>query len=168
MTLRGWEPFEEAVTLPSFRQTTREGSQLVPVNIYETDVDLVIAAPMPGLRPEDIEVTVTDRLLTIRSGLRGTVEDNKDYIRHEWHYGPYSRTVDLPFPVDADKANATYGNGVLMLMIPKAKQTTGHRIKITETGPARGETAQHSVAEFSPETHRHLAEHKINRGKSTG
>lgn len=168
MALRGWEPFEESVSLPSFRQTTREGSQLVPLNVYETEYDLVIAAPLPGLRPEDIEVTVTENFLTIRTGLRGTVEDGKNYIRHEWHYGPYSRTIDLPFPVDANKCNATYGDGVLMLMLPKSAETKGHQIRVTEIGPARGETAQHGVAEFSPETHHHVKKREEDRGGPTG
>lgn len=149
--------FEEAFTLPSLRRQTGEGGQVVPVNMYETEIDLMIVAAMPGLQPEDIEVDVLDNKLHIHSRMRGSLEETKNYLRHEWHYGPYSRVVDLPFPVDASKANAAYGGGVLTVTLPKAEMTKTFKIKLQRIAPARGETAQHGAAEFAPEKHEHVS-----------
>lgn len=151
--------FEEAFTLPSLRRVTGEHAQVVPVNVYETDVDLMIVAAMPGLQPDDIEVNVGDNKLTIHGEMRGSMEETKNFLRREWHYGPYSRTIDLPFPVDAAKANAAYGGGVLTVTLPKAETTKSYKIKLQRIAPARGEAAGHGAAEFAPEKHKHAAPH---------
>ncbi len=152
--------FQETFTMPSLRKMTGEGAQAVPVNVYETDVDLMIVAAMPGLQPDDIEVDVTHDKLNIRAKMRGSMEETKNYLRHEWHYGPYSRTIDLPFPVDAVKANAAYGGGVLTVTLPKAEKTKTHKIKLQRIAPARGEAAHHGAAEFAPGKHKHAAPHR--------
>lgn len=141
------------------------GQQSMPINMYETSVDLFIVAAMPGIRAEDIEVMVTGQTLTIRSAMRGSVAETKDYLRREWYYGAYSRTIELPFAVDADKANANYADGVLTLSLPKAEATRPHRITLADTGRAHGEVEGHGGIEFSPEMHeqiesRERAEHK--------
>lgn len=146
--------------MPSLRRTTPDGEQVVPVNMYETDVDLMIVAAMPGLQPEDIDVDVTNDKVMIHSKMRGSMEETKNYLRHEWHYGPYSRTIDLPFAVDASKANAAYGGGVLTVTMPKAENTRTYKIKLGRIAPARGETAQHGAAEFAPEKHHHATPHR--------
>ena len=132
---------------------TGPGQQSLPVNMYETDVDLLIVAAMPGIRAEDIEITVTGQTLTIRSEMRGSMEETKDYLRREWYYGPYRRTLELPFPVDADKANANYGAGVLTLSLPKSGTSRSHRIVLTDTGLGKGEAEGHGGMEFSPDVH---------------
>ncbi|MDA8188404.1 MAG: Hsp20/alpha crystallin family protein [Dehalococcoidales bacterium] len=149
--------FEEAFTLPSLRRVTADGEQVVPLNMYETDVDLMIVAAMPGLQPEDIDVEVADHKVNIRAQMRGSLEETKNYLRHEWHYGPYSRTLDLPFAVDAARANAAYGGGVLTVALPKANVTKTHRIKLQRIAPARGEAAHHGAAEFAPQKHEHVS-----------
>jgi HSP20 family protein len=166
METEAWEDYRESPAMHENVGLARRTGRPVPVNIYETDTDLVIAAPLPGIRPEDIEVTVTETMLTICSGARGDCQGTKRYIRHEWNYGPYTRTVNLPAAVDASRANATYGDGVLMLMIPKAAQTRTYRIKLSEIGPAHGESAGHGVAEFSPQTHTHVEERREDRSGS--
>lgn len=154
------ELFEGAFSLPSLRRVTKEHAQVVPINMYETDTDLTIVAAMPGLQPEDIDVNVTDNKLTIHGEMRGSMEETKNYLRHEWHYGPYSRTIDLPFPVDAEKANAAYGGGVLTVMLPKTSATRPYKIKLQRIAPARGEAAHHGAAEFAPEKHQHAVPHR--------
>lgn len=141
------------------------GQQSMPINMYETDVDLFLVAAMPGIRAEDIEVSVTGQTLTIRSGSRGSMADTKNYLRREWFHGPFSRTLELPFAVDADKANANYADGILTLSLPKAQVTRPHVIKLVDTGLAHGEVEAHGGIEFSPEMHEQIeskerAEHK--------
>src|SRR5690348_6885556 len=93
-----------------------EGSTLdqkLPVNVYETTGGLMVVAPMPGIDAEDISITITSEHLTIQGKMRGPRQEERTYLQHEWHYGPYSRTLPLPFPVRAEQANASFGNGVL-------------------------------------------------------
>jgi HSP20 family protein len=147
---------EEAFSLPSLRRVSPKGRQVIPINMYETDEDLMIVAPMPGVHPDDIEITVRGGTLTIQSRMRGSLEETKDYLRHEWHYGPYVRVITLPFDVDANKANARFGNGVLTLALPKAESTRAKRIRLHRLGPTEGEYAHHGAAEFSPQAYEEL------------
>ena len=70
-------------------------------------------------------------------------QERIDYLTHEWSYGPYERTLQLPVPVDATRANVTFGNGVLAVTFPKAGATTSGRVLVQRTGQARGMTAGH-------------------------
>lgn len=148
----------EGLTLPSFGRLTAERQQLLPVNMYETGEDLVIILPMPGLRTEDIEVTVAENMLSVRGECRGTVEDTKQYVRHEWHYGPYYRAVELPVSVDGGRANASFANGVLVISLPKSDSPRPSRIVLSHLGQNQGEHAGHSAVEFMPGGHTHQKE----------
>ncbi|MBV9411309.1 MAG: Hsp20/alpha crystallin family protein, partial [Acidimicrobiia bacterium] len=82
--------------------------QTVPVNLYETDEALVAVAPLPGVMADDVEITVEPRRLTISAHMRTAAP--KDYLRHEWHYGPYFREVEIPDDFGA-QVTASFGNG---------------------------------------------------------
>lgn len=117
----------------------------VPVNVYENDRELLVAAPMPGIAPEDIEIEVTqDRRLLIRVPQHGEGQERIDYLVREWAYGPFERTLDLPRDVDAPRANLSLGNGVLFLSFPKASQHVAGRLRVERHGPGRGMTTGHS------------------------
>ena len=90
--------------------------QHVPVNVYETDRALVIVAPLPGVMEDDVSVVVEGTSATISAAMRTTAE--KDYLVHEWHYGPYERTVDLPEGFGGT-AEASFANGQLALRIQR-------------------------------------------------
>lgn len=92
--------------------------QTVPVNMYETDGALVLVAPLPGVMAEDVDVTVEDSSATIRAAMRTAAP--KDYLLHEWHYGPYERTVDVPSGFGGP-AEATFANGQLALRIERGE-----------------------------------------------
>ncbi|MEO5986456.1 MAG: Hsp20/alpha crystallin family protein [Candidatus Limnocylindria bacterium] len=117
----------------------------VPVNLFQNDRELMVVAPMPGVAPEDISVDVTDDgQLTIRAAQHGEGQERIDYLVREWSYGPYERTIELPCPVDAVRANLTYGNGVLSVTFPKADAIAAGRLLVRRTGHARGVAAGHS------------------------
>ena len=100
----------------------------VPVNVFENDRELMIVAPMPGVAPEDISIDVLDDgRLTVRSRMHGEGQERISYLRREWSYGPYERTIELPCAVDAKRANVSYGNGVLSITFPKAGATSAGR-----------------------------------------
>ena len=79
----------------------------------------MVAVLLPGLEPQDITVKVAARRLAIHGRLRGPRGHTRDLVLAEWAAGPYYREVDLPVPVNGALANATYGNGVLVLVLPK-------------------------------------------------
>ena len=88
--------------------------QTVPVNLYETDEALVAVAPLPGVMADDIEISVEPGRLTISAAMRTAAP--KDYLRHEWHYGPYRREVEIPEDFGA-QVTATFGNGQLAIQL---------------------------------------------------
>ena len=96
----------------------------IPLNIFENDRELIVVTPMPGVAVEDISVDVRDDgTLTIRASQHGEGQERISYVLREWSYGPYERTISLPCPVDAGRANLSYGNGVLTVSFPKAAAT---------------------------------------------
>jgi HSP20 family protein len=116
----------------------------VPVNVFENDRELMIVAPMPGVAPEDISIDVLDDgRLTVRSQMHGEGQERISYLRREWSYGPYERTIELPCAVDAKRANVSYGNGVLSITFPKAGTTSSGRVLVQRTGHTRGVAAGH-------------------------
>ena len=90
--------------------------QTVPVNMYEAEQAVVLVAPLPGVMADDIEVVVEGRRATISAAMRSSAP--KDYLLHEWHYGPYERVVDLPDGFGG-AAEATFANGQLALRVQR-------------------------------------------------
>ena len=102
-------------TSPSAGEVAAAGvPQAVPVNMYETEQALVLVAPLPGVMADDVEVVVEGRTATISAAMRSSAP--KDYLLHEWHYGPYERVVDLPDGFGGD-GEATFANGQLAVRI---------------------------------------------------
>lgn len=116
----------------------------IPINMFDNERELIVVAPMPGIAPEEISIDVTDDgQLTLRAAQHGEGQDRIDYILREWSYGPYERTVELPYAVDAKRANVTFGNGVVSATFPRAGVTAPGRLLVKRTGQARGVTAGH-------------------------
>jgi HSP20 family protein len=116
------------------------GAQTVPVNIFEAEEVLMILVPMPGLQEEDIDITVRGNSLTVEGRERADLkpDSGKRYLRHEWRYGPYRRMIELPYAVDANSAEATFGNGVLTVRLQKAETERVRRIQVRTTSGAGG------------------------------
>ncbi len=98
----------------------------VPVNVYEAGEALVVVAPLPGVRPEDVEVSFDGARLRIAAGMRSPAA--KDYLVHEWHYGPYEREVALPDGFGGG-GTATFGNGQLAIRLTRG-DGSGGRIEV--------------------------------------
>ncbi len=105
---------DELETRLSEAVDTATHPQSVPVNLYETDEALVAVAPLPGVMADDIEIAVEPGRLTITAAMRTAAP--KDYLRHEWHYGPYRREVEIPADFGAQIA-ASFGNGQLAIQL---------------------------------------------------
>jgi HSP20 family protein len=136
----------------------RIAPQHIPIKLYRTEERLTIAAPMPGLEPEDITVDVTgDGRVILDGALRGALKGVKDLLIDEWSVGGYHRELDLPLPVDATLATVTYGNGVVVVTLPIADRTHGAVLTLREVSPGHGErvgSAGHPVRPVTTHEHR--------------
>ncbi len=121
--------------------------QWVPINMFELPEGVMVVVPMPGLQPEDVELAVAGDVLTLR-GRRTPGQEDREYLVKEWDYGPYGRTIELPFPVDPEHIIATLDNGVLTVNLRKSQKVMPKRIHIrsaAERSLTGGET------HFSPQ-----------------
>ena len=96
--------------------------QIVPVRVYQSGERLMAIMPLPGLEPPDISVTVRGDEVVVRGEYRGPHQQDLDLLIAEWAIGPYHRELHLPQAVDGARTNATYGNGVLVLVMPRLAQ----------------------------------------------
>ena len=100
------------------------GSQLVPVDVYETDTSVIVkAGPIPGTQPENIDVSLVGDTLTIKGETRSEEDVNAEsYLRRERKFGTFTRAVSIPRPVKADQAVANFKNGMLTITLPKTEE----------------------------------------------
>lgn len=101
---------------------TASHPQAVPVNMYETDEALVLVAPLPGVMSDDVCVEVHPGRVVLTADMRTAAP--KEYLLHEWHYGPYERTVDIPQGWGGE-SQATFGNGQLAIRITRGDAPEG-------------------------------------------
>jgi HSP20 family protein len=129
-------------------------SQKIPVRLFQSDSRLMLVTPMPGIKPSDISVTIEGRTVKISGQQTGPGQDEKDLIMEEWQMGPYYRDIQLPEAVNGPLTNATFGNGVLILAMPKAGEETHRSITfhLEAIDAARGGRIAHQGAEIKPTT----------------
>ena len=107
-----------------------------PVDLYDTEDDVVVKASLPGVKPEDIDISVTGDHLTLKAETKQeTEEKGQNWYRRERRAGSYVRQFQLPTEVQADKAVAEFEHGVLKLTLPKAETVKPKTIKV-EAKPA--------------------------------
>jgi HSP20 family protein len=145
MTVVRWNPWREMMTLREATDRLLEDSLVrptrswgdgsveqpfrLPLDVYTTPEEIVIVASLPGLTPDEVDIAIEGDSLTVRGKLRAPLE-NVEYLSQERPYGALSRTLTLNVPIDADKAEAVFENGVLTLTLPKAEETKPKVIKV--------------------------------------
>jgi HSP20 family protein len=141
-----WDPFRE---LSNFRwwnfrnemDRMFENNMLSPfetttwdlaLDVAETDDEFLVKASLPGINPDELEITYNANVLTIKGETREEKEtDEKRYHLRERRYGSFSRSVSLPSSVKPEKIEASYDAGVLTLHLPKAEEAKPKRIPVT-------------------------------------
>jgi len=115
----------------AFSPFTREPAGYPAVNVWVKEDELLVSAELPGFAPEDINLAVQGETFTL-SGSRKAVElpENAHYHRDECASGDFSRTLRLPFVVDADKVDATYEKGVLKVKLVRAETDRPRKINV--------------------------------------
>ncbi len=125
--------------------------QEVPANLYEDGHELVAVLPIPGVTADEIEIEVSDHELVVQARLRGPRQEERHYLMHEWRYGHFGRRLSLPYPVDAALANATYGNGILAVALPKSSQPRSGVVRLRKNAGSRHDQEQgHAGREVQP------------------
>jgi HSP20 family protein len=107
------------------------GASFPLVNVRSDDQKAVVTAEVPGVKQEDLDVSVEDGALVIR-GSREPEElaEGECYRRRERPYGAFARRVELPFAVDADRIEASYAQGVLTVTLPRSEASKPRKIEI--------------------------------------
>lgn len=144
--LTRWEPFRDMMSLreamdrlfeESFvgpvwglaRRTDGGHAWRLPVDVYSTPDEIVVTAAVPGVKPENVEISIEGDIVTIKGELPRPLE-NTNYIFQERAYGSFIRTLQLNVPIEADKAEAQFDNGLLTLTLPKAEAIKPRTIKV--------------------------------------
>ena len=138
-----WDPLRELNNLRDNMNRILEegllasvGATAIPVDMYETDTEVIIeTGPFPGVRPENIEVSITGNVLTLKGTLEKDIDKTEGaaYIRKERRMGDFSRSVTIPRSIKAEKATANYKSGLLIITIPKAEDARPKVINIEPT-----------------------------------
>jgi HSP20 family protein len=119
-------------TLRSISSGEGNGASSLPVDLYETGDELVLTATVPGMKPEDIDITIQGDMLTIKGETRSDeAKEEGNYHRRERRFGQFYRQVTLPTSVKSEGAQAQFENGVLTLHLPKAEEAKERRIPVT-------------------------------------
>ncbi len=122
--------FDERFFAP-YRLLTFGPAETVPVDVYRTENEVVIKATLPGVKPEEVDVSLNGDTLTIKGETRAEEKiERKDYLYKEQRYGVFHRTLALPNGLDTEKAEASFEDGILTLTIPKSEETKPKQIKI--------------------------------------
>ncbi|MCX8118123.1 MAG: Hsp20/alpha crystallin family protein [Desulfobacterota bacterium] len=125
---RLWDSFFERGVR---RKTDEAGDWFPTLDVSETKDDLVIKAEVPGLEPKDIDISLSDGVLTIKGEKKEEREEKEeDYYLMERCYGSFARSIQLPKRVQSDKIQATYKNGLLKIVLPKSEEAKKKEIKI--------------------------------------
>ncbi len=119
--------FEDAWTRPGPARVEREVR--LPLDVYTTQSEIVLTANVPGLKPEDVQVTLEGDTLSIYGEFKAPME-NVEYIFQERSYGKFSRKLTINVPVDVNKVEATFESGVLTVTLPKAEAARPKTIKV--------------------------------------
>ena len=144
MSILNWDPMVEIQSLQRGMERLMEnrlnpfgltrysrGEERVmrlPLDAYATGEEVVVIASVPGLNPDDVEITLVGDTLTIKGEFRRPLE-NVDYMFLERPYGPFSRSVKINVPIKPEQVEAKFEKGRLMVILPKAEEA---KLKVIE------------------------------------
>jgi HSP20 family protein len=107
---------------------------VIPVDVLDNGTEIVVKANLPGVQPEDVSISVLNNNLTIKAIIESEDDDTRGatYLRHERKASAFVRSLNLPLPVEASRAEAHYKNGVLTLTLPKRESMRPRIIQVSE------------------------------------
>jgi len=142
MTLRGEMDrlFDDFFGTPGARQQQGMVAWGIPVDVRENQDSYTIEAMIPGMNADDIDISITDNVLTISAQTNSdqTRDDERYHIR-ERRFGSFSRTITLPQGINPDQVKADYENGILKLQVPKSEEAKPRRISVSSRAGSQGQ-----------------------------
>jgi len=122
---------ENTLVDPTEWMEESEGEGQLAIDVYETAEAIVLKAPIAGVSQEDVEVSITETMITIRGERHDRQSENIEaYLVQECYWGAFSRVYELPVAVDSDKAQARLVDGILTVTVPKAAKARTHTISV--------------------------------------
>ena len=153
MNLVRWQPFPEfrglsramdrlfadSYAIPHRFQIDYRNALFTPIDMYQTEGEVVVKAALPGMKPEEVDITIADGRLNIKGETKAEDEANReDYLYREHRYGTFSRSVALPDGLDTDKAEAGFDDGILTLTIPKSGEAKPKQVEVKAKKAVKG------------------------------
>lgn len=147
MAMDRWNPFRDVLALREamdrmfddgyVRSAASPGrASTFPVDLAETDQGFLLKATLPGIRPEDVQITIHGDTLTIRGQtVQQEERPERNWIIREQRAGAFHRMLTLPAPVESEQATAEFKDGILELVLPKAEKARPRQIKVS-AGPS--------------------------------
>ena len=142
MVLQRWDPFYDFRRIHEAMNRRRRDfapahlvangrGWAIPVDVVEEGDDILVKASLPGVKPDDIDVSIEDKVLTIKGETKAEVERTEGgYLVKERRTGSFHRSLRLPDTVDSEKAKTQYDNGVLTVVLPKAESKKAKHLKV--------------------------------------
>ncbi len=144
MSLIRWDPYREMLSLrdtmsrlfeesvaPAWERRETFGALTVPIDMWESEGNLMLSAALPGVKPEDVDIQVTGDTLMIRGEVRHEEERERGNVRiQERRYGSFRRSLRLPPNVNTEAIDATFEDGVLKLRIPQTEAAKPKQIEV--------------------------------------
>ncbi len=141
MAIERWSPFSDIRRFDEvFNRLWRGANGLqetseawsIPLDVTRAGDEVVVKASLPGVKKEDVDVTIEDNVLTIRAELASEGEkEEAGYLLRERRAGSFYRAVRLPETVDSENATSSYGDGVLTINLPKLEEKKARKLAIT-------------------------------------
>ena len=125
------KPTEEGTEVEKSDDVSEEGEGQLTIDVYQTPDEIVIESTIAGVKPEDLDIAITNEAVTIhgKREKQGEIKD-EDYFYQECYWGRFSRAIILPQEIDADKAVASLKNGILTIHLPKLNRSKTKKLKI--------------------------------------
>lgn len=121
---------DEAPVAAAAGEAEQEGQ--LTVDVFQDDQNIIVQSTIAGVSPDDLDVSITNDMVTIRGERRRSYNvDADDYFYQECYWGTFSRSIILPVEIDADRAEAKIKNGILTIRIPKANTAVTRKLKVT-------------------------------------
>jgi HSP20 family molecular chaperone IbpA len=125
--------YSDEATHSTAGQYQEQEGQLT-VDVFQDDENIIIQSTIAGVSPDDLDVSITNDMVTIRGERRQSYDvDQEDYFYQECYWGTFSRSIILPVEIDADRAEAKIKNGILTVRIPKANTAVTRKLKVRAT-----------------------------------
>ena len=152
MVLRRWDPFSDMRRMQEAMDRMWRGAYptaeepdmerwSMPLDVCEEGDNILVEASLPGVKPEDIDITIEDNILTIKGATKTESERNGgEYLVRERRFGAFHRSLRLPNTVDTDRAAPSYEHGVLTITLPKAESKKAKQLKVAPNGVIESET----------------------------